>query len=301
MRSAARSTPQRILRGLGIAVAVVAALALAAVAYVYVASGWAASRTYAVPLTTIAVPTDSQAVALGRRLAKTRGCTTCHGSEAEGGVFLDEPFLGRFVAPNLTRAVRERSDAELERVIRHGVNADGTSTLAMPSSMFYHLSDGDLGAILAYLRSLPLSEGPQAEVKPGFLVRVGLVLGMYELQADQIDRDAPRLSASPSDTVGYGRYLAATTCTECHGHDLRGGMGDSAPDLVVAAAYPDTAFVRLMRTGEALGGREVGLMSDIAKGRLRHLTDAELRALHAFFQDHARTRPARRGAGAEGG
>lgn len=45
-----------------------------------------------------------------------------------------------------------------------------------------------------------------------------------------------------------------------------------------------------MRTGVAVGSREVGLMSDVARSRFRHFTDAEIRALHAFLKARAKPR-----------
>ncbi len=44
-----------------------------------------------------------------------------------------------------------------------------------------------------------------------------------------------------------------------------------APDLAVVGSYPDTTFARFLRTGTALGEREVGLMSEVARSRFRHL------------------------------
>jgi len=49
---------------------------------------------------------------------------------------------------------RQLTDAELGRIIRHGVRANGTSVWAMPSASFYHLEDADLGDIIAYVRSI---------------------------------------------------------------------------------------------------------------------------------------------------
>ena len=36
------------------------------------------------------------------------------------------------------------------------VRKDGTSPFVMPPPGFYHISDSDLGALIAYLRSLPV-------------------------------------------------------------------------------------------------------------------------------------------------
>lgn len=48
----------------------------------------------------------------------------------EGTILYDEPGIARFSAPNLTAVVKEYTDAELERLIRHGVKIDGTSAWA---------------------------------------------------------------------------------------------------------------------------------------------------------------------------
>lgn len=279
---------RRILRWLGILVVVVMGLVVAATAYVYIASERIIDRMYTVSSTSIAIPTDSASIAEGQRLATIRGCYGgCHGSEAEGEVFIDEPLLARLVAPNLTWAVRERSAEELERIIRHGVLPDGRSTLGMPSSMFHLLSDDDLGVILAFLRNLPPSEGPQTEMSIGPLGRLGVALGQFTPQAALIDHDVPRPAIDASDSLAYGRYLALTVCTECHGLDLGGEEDGTTPDLAIGGAYPDTAFVRLMRTGKALGDRELELMSEVARRRFSHFTDAEISALHAFLQKRA--------------
>ena len=39
-----------------------------------------------------------------------------------------------------------------------------------------------------------------------------------------------------------------------------------------------------MRTGIAVGDREVGLMTEVARGRFRHLQDDEIAAVHGYLQ-----------------
>jgi cytochrome c553 len=274
-----------ILKWLGIGLGALVILALGAVAVIYLVSERIVRKTYDVPLSSIALPTDSLALAVGQRLAITRGCFNgCHGERLDGGVLIDEPLLARLVAPNLTQVVAQYTDAELERVIRHGIRRNGKSTLGMPSSMFYHLSDRDLGAIIAFLRSAPVTEGPSTEISLGPLARFGLVMGKYNPQARMIDHDAPRLAVrDSSDHLTFGKYLALTLCTECHGLDLRGNPDGSSPNLVVAATYSEEGFTRLMRTGKASGDRELRLMSDVARGRFSHLTDGEIRALYRYL------------------
>lgn len=153
----------------------------------------------------------------------------------------------------------------------------------MPAEMFSPLSDRDLGMILAYLHSVPPHPGPAPRVRLGPLARLGLVLGKYHTAAALV-RGADSLAGSypgPGEPTGAGAYLARTLCTECHGIDLRGGQ--TAPDLRIAQAYSADQFTLLLRTGRALGGRELSLMSQVARLRFSHLSDGEIHALRSYL------------------
>ena len=106
-------------------------------------------------------PTDAAAIAEGGRLARILGCHDCHGEHLEGRLFFSEPHVADLVAPNLSRLVPSYSDAELARAIRHGIRRDGTGLFAMPSASFFHLSDEDLGRLIAYLRRQPRRDGDE--------------------------------------------------------------------------------------------------------------------------------------------
>jgi mono/diheme cytochrome c family protein len=54
------------------------------------------------------------------------------------------------------------------------------------------------------------------------------------------------MTVDRDDPLSVGRYLALTSCTECHGMDLRGHPPES-PDLRIAAAFSPEAFTELMR------------------------------------------------------
>ena len=267
-----------------VALALIAGVMVAVVG-VYLRSEYVLRKTYEVPLRTVAVPSDSVSIAEGHRLAKTHGCVACHGQALEGAAFLDDPMLGYFVAGNLTGSVLEQSDSELERVIRQGVHMDGRSALGMPSAEYQHLSDQDLGAILAYLRSLPPAEGPTTELHPGPLARIGLAIGMFSPQRNDISFGATPPATRPTERHALGEYLAMTSCSGCHGQNLGGSVADGAPDLAIAAGYSADAFAHLLRTGEGSGGRDLGTMSEASRERFVYFTEVEVDALHAFLQD----------------
>lgn len=279
---------QRLLRWIGIALGSLVGLCIVAYAVVYVLSERILRRTYPVPAVAISIPTDRAAIAEGRRLATIRGCFGCHGKEAEGVLMFDEPMIGRIVAPNLTAAVRQYSDAQIAGIVREGVRPDGHSMIVMPAAVFASLTDEDLGRIIAFLKSLPPVAGPGPGISVGPLGRIGLVAGKFKMEAQLIADAVPPPEATNKEAV-FGRYLARTTCAECHGTDLRGASNPdfSSPDLRIVAAYSPEAFAELMRTGVALGGRKLGVMGARARNNLSHLTDAEIAALYSYLHSQA--------------
>ena len=281
---------RRVLRAFSYVGLSLVAVVLAAYGVLYAISAVKLRRSYAVAPYSVRVPHDSVSISEGGRLAKIRGCTTCHGTMAEGQILFQRWLVGRLAAPNLTKAVRKYSDAELEGIIRHGVRPDGKSVIEMPSGMFAPLSDQDLGAIISYLRSLPVREGDTGGVQFGALGHVLFALGQVRPVATEAKRAAglTDIYPAPNDSNWAGAYLARTVCTECHGLDLRGGPRGKPPDLKIAGAYPLDAFTHLMRTGKAPGEREVGLMSQVARRRFSNLTDAEIALLHRYLVARAR-------------
>jgi cytochrome c553 len=276
---------KRLLRWIGIGIASVAGLASIAYAVVYVLSERALGRTYDIPANVISVPTDSASIIEGRRLATIRGCFGgCHGVQAGGAVMLDDPKLARLIAPNLTTAVRKYSAAELAVAIRNGVRPGGRSMVVMPSEAFVGLTDADVSRIIAFLRSLPTVPGPEPSLKLGPIGRIGLALGQFKVAAQLITEAIPPPEAT-SEAAAVGRYLAVTTCPQCHSADLRGtsNPGFTSPSLEVVAGYTPEAFKQLLRTGVALGGRNLGMMSPWARDHLSHFTDAEIAALFAYL------------------
>jgi cytochrome c553 len=262
-------------------------LALIAVAYavVYLLSERILRRAYVVPGAAVSVPTDAESIAEGRRLATLRGCFNgCHGKNAEGVVMFDDPMIARIVAPNLTVSFRRYSDAQLEAIIRKGVRPDGRSVLVMPAEAFVWLTDADLGRIMAFLKSLPPSEGPGPDISPGPVGRLGVVTGKFKTVA-QLIADAEPPPEAANEQAKFGRYIARTTCAQCHGTALKGDSTPDfvAPDLRIAAAYSLEQFTDLIRTGEGIGGRKLDTMGPWARRNLSQLNDMEIAALYSYL------------------
>lgn len=277
---------KRPLRWAGITLGVLAGLLVAAYAVSYVLSEHVLRRSYPIPaVTSLSIPTDPASIAEGRRLATIESCFNgCHGKEAQGATLFDEPIIGRVVAPNLTAAVRNYNDTQLAVIIRNGVRPDGRGLVVMPSEAFIELTDEDLGRIIAFLRSLPEAPGPGPSISLGPLGRIGVATGKFKPVAQLIAETIPPPEATDA-LAASGRYLARTICAQCHGTDLRGGSTPDfvSPDLRVVAAYSPEAFAQLLRTGEALGGRRLGVMGAVARKNLSHLTDAEIAGLYSYL------------------
>jgi cytochrome c553 len=279
-------------------VGVLLVLILAAVA-VYAISENRLNRTISVPTDSVAVPTDTTAIQRGQHLGSSVAlCIDCHGPTLGGKVFVDDPALGRVVAPNLTRGRggvgATSSDADLVRALRHGVDRGGRPLLIMPSDDYSHFSDADLGTIIAYVRSLPPVDNtlPGNELRP--LGRVLVATGQLPLQpADNIDHDAPRPPA-PQATVSaeYGKYLSDSAgCPNCHGPGLAGGKVPHAPPDSVPAAnitpagigsWSEADFLRAMRTGARPDGRVLNTF--MPWPYYAQMTDDELRSIWRFLQ-----------------
>jgi len=244
------------------------------------------------PPFTTPIPTDAASIAHGRHLALTRGCVSCHSSKGElldGDPFNDLPGGGRAIAPNLPALARAHSPSEIERAVRHGVGVDGKALYSMPSFGFVRLTDADMAALIAYLRSKPVIDHPLPKSTLGPKLRWDIATGKDSAIPAFTKTTAALSYQGDSDpAVRRGEYIAMTSCVECHGGTLHGDSpfaepGKGPPDLLIAAAYDKADFVTLMRTGKGAGNRELGLMSVVARRHFTYFTDQDIDDLRAFF------------------
>lgn len=237
------------------------------------------------------VPGETQ-LQHGERLASVLGCKGCHGRDLQGQSWEEDTDLAISYSSNLTRALPAYSDALLIRAIRAGVRRDGTALWGMPSEIFTELDPQDLAAVIAYLRTLPPAGVVHPRIVFGPRGRRELAAGTYQPSSTvvlaQFHKGPVRFDAGHDQA----RYMIRATCGECHGITLEGSNwpppARSPPDLNVAGAYTRADFHRLMRTGVAAGGRQVGLMSQVARNRFAHLTDPEVDAIYDYLAARAR-------------
>lgn len=248
---------------------------LLAVLVMLVAVAWwrsesARRQTFAVADPPLPQPAEAAAaLAHGKHLFRTRGCSDCHGEDGAGKLILDAGPVIRLVGPNLTAGGRGAalSDDRVAAAIRHGVDADGHPLVFMPAGDYQNLGDEDTAALVRYIRSLPPSGNDPGAVEIRPLARVLYLFGQFPLfPAETIDH-APRARATPAVAANaiYGRYLARS-CSGCHGEDLAGqhvpGTPPEFPDaknLTPAAlgSWTREDFRTAMRTGKRPDGSAI--------------------------------------------
>jgi cytochrome c553 len=204
----------------------------------------------------------------------------------QGAVVYEHPLNGRLVAPNLTRAARERTLPELEAVIRQGIRPDGTSVFGKPSSSYAVMTDEDLGAILAYLREYPLQPERQGEPDYGLLTRWRMVSGALPIEAENRVHQ-PWRNTFRNNEARLGEYLALLSCSDCHGPDLEGTPGQGVPGLDLISNYDENEFIDLLQRGMAPGEQPMASKEPMARQRFSRFTQDEMEAIFVYLK----TRP----------
>jgi cytochrome c553 len=269
-----------------ISLLIISVLLIAAVSYVFIRSNAIINKKYNVAFVDIAIPHDSASIAAGKKIALTRGCYGCHNKNLSGEVYLDwegDTGADRLVAANLSRVIPQYSDKELFRLIKHGLKKDGRGLWGMPVGMFVNLSERDISRLIAHLRTVPAVENKLPRTSFSFKGRMNIISGKVVPEVTTARKKAVNKFHYPDNptTVQLGNYLALTTCTECHGYDLRGAFG--SPPLIIAKAYKENEFVKFLKTGKALGDRELPLMSYMCRDRFAYYSEDEIKAIHAFL------------------
>lgn len=220
----------------------------------------------------------------GEHLAGIIGCRSCHGPDLGGHDSFQEDYLFHLYAPDLTRARERYTDAALLRLFRTGAKSDGQLALGMPIDQLSRMTDREAADVIAYVRSVPASEHPvqgSSHLYP--LGRVGILMNEFPLPDGKDIESMPVLH--DRNEAGPARHLVSITCAECHGLDQKGYPEEGRPPLVVAKAYSLDQFRRLLHTGITITGKESasGLMTGVARKRFVHLTEEEIRGLHAYL------------------
>jgi mono/diheme cytochrome c family protein len=253
------------------------------------------------PLYPISVDYSPETVARGQYLLENvMACGgACH-SPQNGPPFsgaVEELSLGpavvNFAVPNLTSDVETGlggwSDAEIARAIREGIGRDGRALEVMPAFNYHVMSDADISAVIAYLRSLPPVNNEIPEFNANAIGKVLLALNLFMPEPV----GAPITSVQytpPNDSIEYGAYLTSiAACRDCHKTDLKGGElpqgGMHAPDITMSGnlkSWSDSDFLLAMQTGKLPEGRNMApQMPYLEYGKME---ERDLLAIFAYLQ-----------------
>ncbi len=289
-----RNMLKKALKWAGIALGGLLGAIVIVLVILYFVGGARINKTYDIQVASVAVPNEAGAIQRGRHLVEAFAlCQECHGEKLYGDL-LDVCFLfGEIMPSNLTSGRGgvggAYTDADFARAIRHGITREGKGIIIMPSEHYNVFGDEDLGAIIAYLRSLPPVDNELPKTSVGPLARLIAVLDSSIIAAQVIDHTAPRPpSPTPGVTPEYGEYLA-TMCTLCHGEDFGGGKppGEDvfAPNLTsggMPGTWSEADFINTIRTGVTPGRNQLD-EENMPWNRFRLMTDDELKAIWSFL------------------
>jgi mono/diheme cytochrome c family protein len=141
---------------------------------------------------------------------KAPGFPQIEGIRGGGAVFPDKSVPGLVVSRNITpQAIGDCTDEQIARAIRVGVGCDGTRLFpVMPYHFYRAMSDDDVAAVVAFIRTLPPVKRDLPKNKIPDEVWASLPAGI-----DQRARRGP----ARSDKSAYGGYLGTIgLCIECH-------------------------------------------------------------------------------------
>jgi len=253
-------------------------------------------------------PAAADQIARGAILASAGNCAACHtdkgGTPFAGGYPIPTPF-GTIYSTNITpdrdTGIGAWSLAAFTRAMREGVARDGRHLFpAFPYDHFAKLTDADIGALYAYLMSLPATqaETPANTMPFPFDIRALQAVWRATFVVDGPFQPDPAKSAE----WNRGAYLAEglAHCGACHtmrnvfGAEERGHPYGGAP-IEGWAAWPlDVSpsparwtkqdFFTYLRGGTTVHGRALGPMGPVIRA-LAPLPDADIEAIAAYFAD----------------
>jgi mono/diheme cytochrome c family protein len=274
----------------------------------------------------VQVVSDDSLIERGEYLALAGNCASCHtadgGDFMAGGLAFETPF-GTIYSTNITpdkdTGIGDWTADEFLSSMRHGVRPDGEHLYPVfPYTAFTKVTNEDVAAIFAYLKSVPavVQKAPDNNISFPFnqrsLMKVWKALffnsGAFiadESQSDEWNRGAYLVEAlahcsachSPRNVLGAekaGRLMAGGEYTD----KVPGGMYKPwyAPNLTQASTglslWSTEDVTDYLKTGRNSFLESFGPMNEVIMNSTRHLSDADVGAMAEYLKDipaHERT------------
>jgi len=249
-----------------------------------------------------ALAQDAAEVERGRYLAAIGICDSCHtpqdaqGSSLNGMELAGGHRVGGILASNITpdmdTGIGAWTDQQIVDAIRNGKRPNG-ETVRPPMGVFFYrnMSDQDVAAIVAYLRSIPAMRN----------------------RVERIESRSPAPTLAPvqsvsapdrNDRLAYGKYLGETIahCYQCHtprqnglpdltklgaggnAYTARGGGQVTAPNITQAnlAAWTDDQVKAAITKGVRPDGSKLAAVMDFDS--YERFSAGDLDALVAYMR-----------------
>ncbi len=254
------------------------------------------SKVYDIPLPLVVTSAEPAVIERGRHLVDSLGkCRQCHGENLASGDDVAHGPFGVSRGGNLTPGKHGAaySDAELARLIKHGVKRDGRTVLYMPSYETSWWPMEDVVALISYIRTLPAVSGQPGKAEFGVFAKLFDRMNQIKLDvARHIDHEHEEASPAPAATAEYGAYIARL-CTRCHGEQLNGGPLPGAPPSLAVPSnltpHPSglrdwtfADFDKLLTQGIRKNGEPLDPFMSL--GAISKLNETEKRALWTYLR-----------------
>ncbi len=261
---------------------------------------------------------DELQIERGKYLAIAGNCASCHtarsGDFMAGGLAFETPF-GRIYSTNITpdadTGIGNWTGAEFLNSMRHGVRPDGEHLYPVfPYTAFTKVTDADVAALFAYLKSVPAvrQEAPENDLSFPFNQRA--LMSVWK--AMFFDAGVYEQDESMSAEWNRGAYVveALAHCGACHSprnylgaeHSdmaMTGGVYTdrvpngtlrpwSAPNLTSAPSglglWPVEEVAAYLKTGKNLYVETFGPMNDVLLNSTRHLNGDDVDAMAVYLK-----------------
>ena len=287
-----------------------------------VVAAWPAATALAAEGSDAAGVIRNASVEQGRYLAAAGNCLSCHtrpgGAPFSGGVPFATP-LGTLYSTNITpdahTGIGEWTAVDLRRALQQGTSRDGSHLFpAFPYPAFTKLSDADVAALYAFLRTVPaVSYRPPAN---GMLFAMRWPVALW----NRLYFRPGRYAVNPvrSSEWNRGAYLVEGPghCGACHTprNLLLAERGDSflhggtlqvaldksrarrwsAVDLTPSArglrSWSVAELTKYFQTGVSARAGTFGPMNEVIANSLSALTPNDLYAMAVYLEEPATTR-----------
>jgi mono/diheme cytochrome c family protein len=250
---------------------------------------------YAYEFVEVQISSTMEQIKRGEKLAYL--CIDCHSSTGElpldgskDNLATEEVPIGVLYATNLTPEgpLVDWTDSEIIRAIREGVDKSGRPLIGMTSEPFSHLSDADVQALVAYLRSQPAVNRDLPEKNLNILAAILFGANLAPTAAQP--PITVEIIAPPANTLEYGQYLVYTSgCRDCHGLDLTGPPNPfvpPGPNLTLSMPnWSEEQFMTFLSSGINNYGRQVDSKQMPWTSYSRAFSNADMRDMYNYLRE----------------